>query len=406
MKVRRSIVLIITVALSGLLLWMTGRAQAHLPADEPVVRSRAKIASAVSPLLQYQGRLSDPSTGEPVADDTYSMVFSLYDVASGGSPLWTETKDVAVQGGLFSTALGDTTALDAGLFDGQALWLGITVGADAEATPRQQVLPVAYALSLVPGAVISTTSSSPALQVNNAGDGPALYIEGETAIDGGLSLNDSDDDPILKVVQSGAGAGGYFTSTATHGVQGRTAATSAGQAGVLGVAGMTTYFPSQESGVLGRASDGMGVSGMSDTLFGVYGYSTDSFAGYFYSNSGTSLYAAGGVTVTGDLEVNGRVTGGDQTALPIAYGVVNEDGTLASGSPNVSSAWNTSEYEITISGYNYYWSDYITTVTLFSGCNHAYSVRTSSVGGDLLVYVFDETGTETQCAFQFVSYKP
>ena len=372
MKAKRSIGLIIAVAMFGLLLWMTSSAQARLPTGEPAAQSAARAASVVSPLLQYQGRLTDPSTGDAVADDTYSMVFSLYDVGSGGSALWTETKDVAVQGGLFSTALGDTTALDMGLFDGQALWLGIKVGADAEATPRQQVLPVAYALSLVPGATISANSS----------------------------------EPILNVVQSGAGSGGYFTSTAAYGVEGRTAATTPGEAGVLGVAGMTTYFPSQESGVLGRASAGIGVAGMSDSRFGVYGYSTDSFGGYFYSRDGTAIYASGGMTVSGDLEVSGKVTGGDETTLPIAYGAVYSDGSLASGSPNVNSVWGTDRYEITISDYNYFWNQYITTVTLFSGCNHAYSTRTSSMSGDLLVYVYDETGTETQCDFQFVTYKP
>ena len=34
-------------------------------------------------------------------------------------------------------------------------------GADPEATPRQQILPVAYALSLVPGSTIKTAVVSP-----------------------------------------------------------------------------------------------------------------------------------------------------------------------------------------------------------------------------------------------------
>lgn len=112
------------------------------------------LAGVTPTLLQYQGRLSDPATGEPLPDGSYTMVLRLYTNATGGSPLWTEAKDVPVQGGLFSTALGDTTPLNQDLFDGRALWLGVKVGADPEAAPRQQILPVAYALSLVPGAVI------------------------------------------------------------------------------------------------------------------------------------------------------------------------------------------------------------------------------------------------------------
>jgi hypothetical protein len=114
----------------------------------------ASVAGVTATLLQYQGRLADPASGAPVPDGSYTMVLRLYANASGGSPLWTEAKDVPVQGGLFSTVLGDTTPLSQELFDGRALWLGVKVGADPEAAPRQQILPVAYALSLVPGAVI------------------------------------------------------------------------------------------------------------------------------------------------------------------------------------------------------------------------------------------------------------
>ena len=192
MTIKRTGFLIVIAAVL-VLLWIASGARARSLADEPVVQSgsETRAVSAVSPLLQYQGRLSDPSTGDAVADDTYSMVFSLYDVASGGSPLWTETKDVAVQGGLFSTALGDATALDTGLFNGQALWLGVAVGADAEATPRQQVLPVAYALSLVPGAVVSADSSSPVFQVNNTGSGEALHVGGPAVLEGDLTVGGS-----------------------------------------------------------------------------------------------------------------------------------------------------------------------------------------------------------------------
>jgi len=358
----------------SLLLWATSNVQARLLADEPAARD-IKAASAVSPLLQYQGRLSDPGTGAAVADGAYSMTFGLYDVASGGSPLWAETKDVDVQGGLFSTALGDTTTLDTSLFDGRALWLGIKVGADAEATPRQQILPVAYALSLVPGATLATSSN----------------------------------EPVLNVVQSGAGAGGYFTSTTTYGIDGRTAATTPGKAGVQGVAGNnTSFFPSQESGVLGRASDGIGVAGMSDSYIGVYGYSTDYYPGVFYRGDGTAIYAVGGVTVTGDLEVGGNLISSGGTSLPVAYGVVDSTGSLYSGSSNVSSVWNAtySRYEITISGHSYTWNNYVTTVTIFTGCSQAYAPRTSSVSGKLLVVIIDGGGTGVQCDFQFVTYKP
>ena len=175
---------ILIVVLAGLLVWAVGSS-----GSGSLAQGGGEVGpqAVLTPLLQYQGRLTDPGTGEAVADGVYSISFRLYNVESGGSWLWMETEDVSVQGGLFSTVLGDTTALDHSLFNGQALWLGVRVGADAEATPRQQVLPVAYALSLVPGAVVEASSSSPVLQVNNTGSGDALNVGGDLNVSGSLT---------------------------------------------------------------------------------------------------------------------------------------------------------------------------------------------------------------------------
>ncbi len=137
------------------------------------------VSGAVSPLLQYQGRLTDPGSGQRVADGSYTMTIRLYSAPSGGTALWAETKDVPVKGGLFSTLLGDVTPLAQNLFTGQALWLGIKVGGDEEANPRQQIVPVAYALSLVPGASIQANSNSAALNLSNTGGGEALAAKGQ-----------------------------------------------------------------------------------------------------------------------------------------------------------------------------------------------------------------------------------
>lgn len=110
-----------------------------------VLVAEVSAPDAPAPLvLNYQGRLADLA-GVAKPDGTYSMAFALYDVESGGSPLWTETRDVLVKGGLFSVRLGEVAALPA-IFDGRALWLGITVGGDPQATPRLPVAFVAYAL--------------------------------------------------------------------------------------------------------------------------------------------------------------------------------------------------------------------------------------------------------------------
>jgi 6-phosphogluconolactonase (cycloisomerase 2 family) len=85
--------------------------------------------------INYQGKLLD-DTGTPVADGSYSMVFSLYTVASGGSNIWTETQSVPVTSGLFSAMLGSSTALT-GVDFNQTLYLGVNIAGDGEMSPRK-----------------------------------------------------------------------------------------------------------------------------------------------------------------------------------------------------------------------------------------------------------------------------
>jgi hypothetical protein len=128
------------------LLGIAGGVGAYPPLDEPTGERGVAIGSTMSLMMKYQGRLLDPTTGNPKPDDTYSMTFSLYDVSTGGTALWSETKDIEVRDGLLSTVLGDATSLPQGIFSGQDLWLGVKVEADAETSPRQQLLPMPYAI--------------------------------------------------------------------------------------------------------------------------------------------------------------------------------------------------------------------------------------------------------------------
>ena len=109
-------------------------------------------AAPVTQSMTYQGKLTD-AAGNPLTG-TYTMTFRLYGVASGGSALDTMIQDVSVNKGLFTIPL----TFDTSFFDGSALWLGVKVGADAEMTPRQELRPVPYALSLRPSTRTRTIS--------------------------------------------------------------------------------------------------------------------------------------------------------------------------------------------------------------------------------------------------------
>lgn len=101
-----------------------------------------------------------------------------------------------------------------------------------------------------------------------------------------------------------------------------------------------------------------------------------------------------------------QVAGHANASLPIAYAVINANGTKASGTSNVSSTWNatSSRYEITISDENYYVASYVTVVTVL-GDQRRFAL-TDSFGGKLLVFVLDASGNKTQNTFHFVTYKP
>jgi hypothetical protein len=97
--------------------------------------------------INYQGRLAD-AAGNPIdnASPGLGMTFSLYDVDTGGSPLWSETHaNVPVSAGLFNVRLGSLNALSTELLAGDR-WLGIQVGIDAEMAPRELLSASPYAM--------------------------------------------------------------------------------------------------------------------------------------------------------------------------------------------------------------------------------------------------------------------
>jgi hypothetical protein len=107
------------------------------------VSAFAQVTSAPS-LLNFQGRLARPD-GTPVPDGNYSIRFSLWTTAAGGTEKFNQTiNPVTVRNGAFAVLLNVGT----GPVD---LWnadrfLEIKIGADAPLAPRQQLVSVAFAL--------------------------------------------------------------------------------------------------------------------------------------------------------------------------------------------------------------------------------------------------------------------
>ena len=122
------------------------------------------LADAVPPLVNYQGKVYQPS-GAAVPDGAYRVAFSVYDVPTGGTAIWTETYDaLLVKGSAFHVLLGSINPIGASIFSTADRYLGVKLGTDPELTPRQKIASVPYAMvaEKVPAGTIGTTELAPA----------------------------------------------------------------------------------------------------------------------------------------------------------------------------------------------------------------------------------------------------
>ncbi len=286
--------MLLTVALVAVLVLMAGAAGA-LAGPSP--------DAPVDGGINYQGRLTNPD-GDPL-HGTFQMRFQIYDDAGAGTMLWDSgVVSVGVDHGLFNVKL----AVEPVDFNGRALWLRIYVGGEW-LWPRQELLPVPYALSLRPGAEIAGDSAvNWILKVSNShpsATGSAIWGSSVTGASvygrsiSGYGVIGYSDDTVGVVGHSTDSWGGYFTSIQGYGIRVITNgsdhwdhggwftanygygvyAQSTGNYGVVGegamagVRGVGTYW-----GVSGRSTDGIGVSGSSLNYNGVSG-SSDNYHG-------------------------------------------------------------------------------------------------------------------------------
>ncbi len=123
------------------------------------VSSPASAPSSFT-LLPYQGTLTT-AQGTPL-NGTVEMTFRIYNVPTGGTPLWSEahtgSNAVPVHDGLFHLFLGSLVPFPSTLWDADTLYLGIQIGDDAEMTPREVIgaVPLAHMAFTVPDGSIST----------------------------------------------------------------------------------------------------------------------------------------------------------------------------------------------------------------------------------------------------------
>ncbi len=264
------------------------------------------ITGIVSETISYQGLLEEG--GNPV-NGNRDMTFRLYSDAACTTQVGSDIvkSGVAVQNGLFSVQL-DVSQSD---FDGKGLWLEVEV--DGTKIGCQAILATPYALSLRPGAVISSTflSSGALLSANAQSGGLAvrgalaqeliftaagLYGRADMAGVGVYGLHSPDSGAgwgVYGASNSPDGFGVYganFASSGTAaGVQGTTYSPQAYAVGVLGEVNSTSpggFSAAVRGNNNGQGGNGIGVYGYQDgTGWGVYGRTGGTgYAGYFDGN--------------------------------------------------------------------------------------------------------------------------
>ena len=344
--------------------------------------------------FNYQGKLE--MDGQPFTG-TIDVKFHVYNY--NPSPTFTEFfTNVEVTDGLFQLYV------NLGTFDifGEELEIELEVrtppgsGDYTTLAPRQPIRSVPYAMRAT-AAEISTTSrllNLPTSLRTYDPDSvlPALSINQTMTEFGGAALRltrGTDDnalagyiDRVLEIESAGTLVGILATADLFPIAAVLDANTASGGAAILGQ-------------VNSDATNHTAIPAINEFNFTQALLATRDYAGF----------------MLGELRVNGDITKSYATAsydlaTPIAYGTIDLDGTILSGTPNFSCVYNTgaARYEILIDDEYYTYTDYVTTATPAS------RGRLMSVGSNSGRMIVDalrlSTDTYGECVFQFVTYKP
>ena len=341
-RVRRGAATLVVIAL---VLVGGSVSAAPLPPGSEGAAEPLSMTGTVASAISYQGRLTN-GAGVPQSG-TFAMVFQIWDAASGGTQIGTDISlaGVPVTDGLFTVKL-DIPSGSLLYVDGRGLWLRIQVGGQW-LTPRQALLPTPYALTLRPGAIISSPGPD-ALHVWNTSGGYA--IEGWSQ--NNIALLGSNGGPhgtppagMIGVYGIGDGYGVYAQGGHT-GVYGN--GTADGVKGQSGAGNAVHGISTSGTGVLGTSSTSRGVEGYSASNFGVHGQSDTSngvvgwtgttsqseISGVFgHSEQGTGVtgrsVSYNGIKAITQSNVHAALAAGNEGGGPAIYAQGGTDGISA-----------------------------------------------------------------------------
>ncbi len=159
----------------------------------------ASAIGQVPRTISFQGILADAS-GNLLPDGNTKLSLSLYNDATGGSPIYSETQTVAVVKGRYNVIIGSAIPIPSTLSFSQAYFLGVSVEASAELTPRTVLTAAPYALH---------ASIADGLSPNAAGAVTTLNTQsGVITLKGGGGTTISTNGPTITISSTGTGGTG------------------------------------------------------------------------------------------------------------------------------------------------------------------------------------------------------
>ncbi len=286
-----------TLLVGSLVLLAIGLSIAVVDAQRPPPGGRRSPAALAGTAFTYQGQLKN--AGAPV-NGTCNLQFGLWSDSGAGTQIGiTQIVTSTLTNGLFTTTLNDGgqfNPVNGVAFTGDSRYLQIAVscpsgGSYTALSPRQPLTATPYALSLVPGAVISGSLGNE-LTVNAI----ATQIGNPTALHG-IAAGPANLFPAVPVAvwgESHTGIGVLAVSDFLNGVSGYSHSAS----------GNGVYGSNDNGGtaVYGNATTGNGVYGTtansSATVAAVYGVNTGGGYGVIGKSSNISVYASNLATST------------------------------------------------------------------------------------------------------------
>ena len=315
--------------------------------------------TSVPNLIRYGGVLKDAQGVALSSSSAVGVTFAIYKQQDGGAPVWMETQNVTPDAnGQYSVMLGSTTAtgLPSDLFSQEEQrWLGVQVQGQPE-QPRVLLVSVPYAFKAheaetLAGKSISdfvlakdlNSPNSAAGTASSAGFGSTQAASGKgsnqapsklAASAGPTNFSGSTTDQIVKVTQSGTGAG-VNASAASNAILGTATAATGTAFAIEGVAtgtggrGIFGYANSATGSTIGMEGAANSTSGVG--LWGTATATSGPTVGVFSSVASPSGTAAVYNNVAGGKLLSGRNNGVEKFSVDGSGNVNALGGFIGSG---------------------------------------------------------------------------